>query len=197
MAENIDINSIGKPEQTCGHKPGDDEATRDATRQRLSSVALRRRVLQREMDLAWRLLETDDLQQDDYASIVEDLSQLVLSESHTTISLLRALSDRAYTGIDRVLQNMSRRDNIPFISMEAFELPEIDLNDFPLDYLLQMGVLPFAEMGGELLVGVLNPSNSTLDSELREYLGRKCHFYLVSPTDFDAAALKLTGGAHE
>jgi hypothetical protein len=41
--------------------------------------------------------------------------------------------------------------------------------------------LPFAFLGGELLVAVLNPLNAALREEVVARAGRPCHFFFAHP----------------
>jgi hypothetical protein len=156
-----------------------------------SGVALRRQVLRREMDLAWNLLEANELTQEEYASVVEDLSRLTTSERHVTISLLHILSDRDFLGIDRVLHHLVQASQTPFLALESFTPQPVELGELSLEYLLRLGALPFAEMQGEPLVALLNPLDRALQGEIGALLGRTCHFYLVKAEAFDAAVSKL------
>jgi tetratricopeptide (TPR) repeat protein len=156
-----------------------------------SGVALRRQVLHREMDLAWKLLEDKELTQEEYASLVEDLSRLIADERQTTISLLHVLTDRAFTGIDRILRRMATASKVPFLALENFETRKVDLGGVPTDYLLRQGALPFETLGEEHLIALLNPLDAELQRELAALLGRRCHFYLVTAEAFDAAVKKL------
>ena len=156
-----------------------------------SGVALRRQVLRREMDLAWKLLEAKELTQDEYASLVDDLSRLIADERQTTLSLLHVLADRAFPGLDRILRHIAKAAKTPFLALENFEVQQVDLGSVPLDYLLRQGALPFESMGGERLIALLNPLDAELQRDLAALLDRRCHFYLVTAEAFDAAARKL------
>jgi hypothetical protein len=156
-----------------------------------SGVALRRQVLRREMELAWKLLEAKELKEDEYAAIVEDLSRLVADERHSTISLLHALMDRAFPGMDRVLHYLAKTSQVPFLALESFEVQQVDLGELPLEYLLRLGALPFAQMGADRIIALLNPLDDDLQSEVSAHLGGTCHFFLVSAEAFDAAVKKL------
>ncbi len=156
-----------------------------------SGVALRRQVLHREMDLAWKLLEAKELTQEEYAALVEDLSRLVSDERQATVSLQHVLADRAFPGLDRVLRHIAKAGKAPFLALENFEIRQVDLGSVPAEYLIRQGALPFESMGEEHLIAILNPLDAELQHELAALLGRRCHFYLVTAEAFDAAARKL------
>jgi hypothetical protein len=161
-------------------------------RELLSGVALRRQVLRREMDLAWKLHEAGELNQEEYAAVVEDLTRLISHDQQTTLSLLHTLVDRAYPGIDRVMHYLAKTGKRPFLSLEAFDIQPVDLGDCPLDYLLHLGALPFAQMEGEPLIGLLSPLDKSLAADITAHVGRNCHFYLISAEAFDAGVKKIT-----
>ena len=179
--------------QPASPPPGAAAPTAPASRR--SGVALRRQLLRREMDLAWKLLEAQELTQEEYATLVEDLSRLVTDERQVTISLLHALADRAFPGLDRVMRYLARTSKIPFLALESFDLQPPTFARESLDDLLRQGALPFEEIGGEALVALLSPLDRELRQELSAQLGVQCHFYLVTPEAFDAAAKKLVAGA--
>ena len=122
---------------------------------------------------------------------MEDLSRLIADERQTTISLLHVLTDRAFTGIDRILRRMATASKVPFLALENFETRKVDLGGVPTDYLLRQGALPFETLGEEHLIALLNPLDAELQRELAALLGRRCHFYLVTAEAFDAAVKKL------
>lgn len=162
---------------------------------RRSGVALRRQLLRREMDLAWKLLEAQELTQEEYATLVEDLSRLVTDERQATVSLLHALADRGFQGLDRVMRYLARTSKVPFLALESFDLQPFTSARVSLDDFLRQGALPFGEIGGEWLVALLSPLDRELRQELSDQLGGRCHFYLVTPEAFDAAAKKIVADA--
>ena len=134
-----------------------------------SGVSLRRQVLRREMELAWKLLEANELTQDEYAQLVDDLSRLIANERQAIISLLHVLTDRSFPGLERILRYVSKASKTPFIALGSFEVQKVDLGSVPLEYLLQQGVLPFETMGNELLVALLNPSTPRYGARLAPF----------------------------
>jgi len=64
---------------------------------------------------------------------------------------------------------------------EREELREI----FPLEFISHHGALPFAQVGSDLLLAVLNPLDKELILQAGEISGRRCHAYLVTPQEYD------------
>ncbi len=157
----------------------------------LSSAAMRREALNREMSLAWELLQNEIITQDQYAVLIEDLSRLTAEDHITTISLLHAHFDRAMPGFEQLLQYLAKRCRTPIVPLSAFA-PQIDLQNFlSVDEMTLLGALPFEKIGDEFAVGVLNPLDESLRSNLRRLLKAPCHFYLVTPEEFDLSLAKL------
>lgn len=160
-----------------------------------SPAALRREVLHREMDLAWKLHEAGVFRQEDYASVVDDLSRLIADTRQQVVSLQHVLVDRAFPGLSRVRQYMADNSKHPFIELDNFEPQEIDIDNLTKEVMLQQGALPFDKIGHELMVALLNPLDESLPADLRRQAGRPCHFYFVRSEAFDAALKKLQGEA--
>ena len=64
---------------------------------------------------------------------------------------------------------------------EREELREI----LPLEFITHHGIMPFAEVGGDLLLAVLNPFDKELLRRAGEISGRCGHAYLVTPQEYD------------
>ncbi|MDD5704851.1 MAG: hypothetical protein PHR35_02930 [Kiritimatiellae bacterium] len=173
------------PEAAAAAAPKNTAATR------LSDVALRRQVLNREMGMAWELMQANELNQEQYATIVEDLSRLSADERHSTVSLLHVLSDRAWPDIDRILRYLSKRSGAPIVPLTSFDVQKDTSSAVPLDYWMRLGALPFEKLGEEYLVAVLNPLDDGLRRDVETILGHACHRYLALPADFDTVCQKL------
>ena len=144
-----------------------------------------------ELALAWRLYEENQLSQEEYSSILNDLTEVSSKELDVPISVLHVLNDRGFNQMNRIMNYMSSRSNIPCISLASFELPEEVGSVLSLDVAAHDGALPFGFFGNDLLVGVLNPFNSVLMDKAEKSSGHRCHAYLVSPEDYDIALGKL------
>ena len=161
-----------------------------------SGAILDQLILNREMSLAWDLRSAGLLKDEEYSQIIDDLSVQIaearVAASHkSAISALHAALDRSIPGFDGILQHLVEKSRIPFLDLNAFEPQQIDLRGVPPSYLLRQGAIAFDDVGGELLVGILNPVDETLRKDIRHYLGVPCHFYLVAPEAFDKAWEKI------
>lgn len=76
---------------------------------------------------------------------------------------------------------MQRLCTLPPVPLELFEVAPDALDALPIDYIKVKGVLPFAFMSDELLVGVMNGTKKKRLDEISELAGCTCHFFLVHP----------------
>jgi hypothetical protein len=52
--------------------------------------------------------------------------------------------------------------------------------------MVRQGLVVFDLLGRDALVGILNPFNLDLRRDVETLTGRRCHFYLAPPGEFDA-----------
>jgi hypothetical protein len=144
-----------------------------------------------ELALAWKLYEENQFSQEEYSSILHDLTEVSSKELAVPVSVLHVLNDRGFTQMNRIMNYMSSRSGAPCISLKNFELPQEVGDVMPLDMVTHDGALPFGFFGNDLLVGVLNPFNSLLVEKVEKVSGHRCHTYLVSPDEYDATLEKF------
>lgn len=144
-----------------------------------------------ELALAWRLYEDGQLSQEEYSTVLHDLTEVSSKEVNVPVSVLHVLSDRAFNQMNRIMNYLSSRSGAPTISLSNFEISEEVANSLPLDAAAHDGALPFAFLGNNLLVAVLNPFNNVLVDKIESDSGHRCHTYLVTSEDYDIALGKL------
>ena len=144
-----------------------------------------------EISFAWNLLQAKKLSEDNYRTVVQTLSETATENLDTPVSTLYALSDMKLPGFNDILSFISKTCNIPIISLANFDLNELKTNFLPFDFVLNRGAIPFEQMGNDALIGILNPYNEQLQSDVETLIVGKCHFYLVTPEDFDRAVKAL------
>ena len=139
-----------------------------------------------ELSLAWNLMESGELTQDEYTNVVQDLSEMSASDhSEATISVLHVLESRTFKGLDRVVGALARDCGTPFVSLATFEFQYLALSLLPVPFCTHRGALAFETLGKEVLVAVLNPYDTQLRLDAEYLSGRKCHFFVVLSSDFD------------
>ncbi len=147
--------------------------------------------LAEELSFAWSLLEADLLTQEDYGSLVQDLTELSSSQGQHTISVLHALEVRGFKNLERVLGSVSKICGSPLIRLESFEVPRAAMTLLPMDFMLRRGVLAFDFIANDLLVVIMNPYDQQLRASVEAMTGRACHFYMTLPSDFDQKLSKI------
>ena len=160
------------------------DITADAL-QLINGPTERRAIVTQELDFAWLLHEQGLLTEDQYASVVSDITDLSASSTPLPVSVLHLYHDRQMPNIDRVLSFAAEKSGVPLLPLTSFEPQAAAYSLLPLDYLVIKGVVPFELMSHDLLVATLNPLNEKLREELEKLTGRRCHFYLVQPSEFD------------
>lgn len=156
-----------------------------------SGVILDKIILNREMSLAWELFEAGQLKQEEYSVIVDDITGEIAESKGSAVSVLHSVVDRSVPGFDGLVQHLKDKSHCPYLNLSAFEPQPVDLHGVPKSYLLRQGAVAFDSIGGELLIGLLNPVDDTLKKDLRHYLNVPCHFYFVTPEEFDRAWEKI------
>jgi len=157
----------------------------------INEPAERRALVTQELDLAWMLHEQGLLSEDQYASVVTDITDLSASATPLPVSVLHLYHDRQIPNLDRILAFAAEKSGVPLLPLTAFEPQAAAYELIPLDYLVVKGVIPFELMSRDLLVGTLNPLNEKLRAEIEKLTGRRCHFYLIDPAAFDATLDKI------
>ncbi len=138
-----------------------------------------------EMALAWNLLQAEEITQDDYNSIVADLTETSSRQVDSPVSVMHVLADRQFKNTNKVLVHLSKQSGFPIISLSTFEVEEDVLQLLPSDFMLQRGAIVFDRMAKDLLVAILNPFDTKLQEQVAEVTGMNCHFYIVTATEYD------------
>jgi hypothetical protein len=143
-------------------------------------------VIADEMEFAWNLLRAGELSQEEYASVIQVLTDLSASGNIMTISVLHALMDLHSAKLENVLNYTAKQSDMPIIPLGSFEPQPEAYALLPLSYIVRQGVIPFERIGTDILMAVLNPYNKTVLAEVETATRRKCHYFLTPPADFDS-----------
>ena len=150
-----------------------------------------------ELSFAWNLLEAGELTQEEYASIVQDLTEMSAGESNATISVLHVLEARAFKSLERILGFVSRECGTPVILPSCFDIQPAVFNLLPLEFVVRKGILVFELLGKDALVVAMNPYNKALRQEVEQAIGRKCHFFVSLSSEFDHVLVKMNQATTE
>jgi len=154
--------------------------------------------IEAEMALAWDLYQEEQLTQDEYSNVLHDLTEMSSRAVGVPVTVLHVLHDRQFSRFERLMTHLCNKSGIPIISLTSYEEND-DFNEaLPLDFMTRRGVLPFAGIGDDLLVAVLNPFDKMLVSKAEEASGgKRCHPYLVSPSEYDRRLAQIKKALEE
>lgn len=143
-----------------------------------------------ELSFAWSLMEAEQLTQDEYSTVVQDLTEMSTSESDHTISVLHVLDARGISGLERIMAYVSEQANTPLVSLASYDLSLDTIKILPLAFMRARGAFVFEMIGDDALIAVMNPFDKQLQEDIENTVGRGCHFYTCHPAEFDTAVNK-------
>jgi hypothetical protein len=143
--------------------------------------AVSRAALSAEMDLVWMLKDREIVPREICEEIIRTLSDFPVTERPQLISALSLLDDQHPEWTDRVMYELQKMSKMPAIPLELFNCRDIMLAGLSSSYVVVRGVIPFAKMADEYLVGILNPLDKSIQKEVCSRFGTDCHFFLSHP----------------
>ena len=144
-----------------------------------------------EMDLVWLWKEREFLPKEVCMDILHILMERPATDIPTLVSALALLDEQHAELTERLMEAMQRASELPVIPIELFEVPPAAARLLTPAFIHVKGVLPFAMLGDEVLVALLNPLNKGLRDEVATRIGKPCHFFFAHPKAWSAAAEKL------
>jgi len=139
----------------------------------------------RELSLAWELLQSEQISQENYEAIIQDLTESSTRNIDAPITVLHVVEDRQFTNGARILAHMSRISNMPIVMLSKFDVPDEAMTMIPIEVMTKHGAMVFEFIKNEALVAILNPFDTELQDETRAITNRPCHFYLTSSEEYD------------
>lgn len=170
--------------------PGEPAAA-EAQDSGLEVHALYRSASTAEMDLVWLWKEREFLPKELCMDVLHILTERPVSDTPSLISALALLDEQHPELTDQVMEAMQRASEMPPIPLELFEVSPAAAALLASAFVHVRGVLPFALLGDEALVAVLNPLNPALQEETAARMGRPCHFFFAHPQVWRLAAEKV------
>jgi hypothetical protein len=146
--------------------------------------------IESEMALAWELFQDEILSQEEYSNLLHDLTELSSREGSVPVSALHILQDRNFSRFDRLMTHLCWKKRVPVMALSRYEEREELREVLPLDFISHHGALPFAQVGGDLMLAVLNP-HPDLMRRAEELSGKRCHPYLVTPQEYDQRLMQI------
>ncbi len=105
------------------------------------------------------------------------------------VSALQILEKENSTALEKCIAYLADRHAAPPIPLAAFEPPKSLFSPFPALTLRVRGAVPFALIGKDALVAILNPADEGLRSELSAVM--PCRFYLTMPSFVETALARM------
>lgn len=144
-----------------------------------------------EVDIVWKWKEEGLIPQQVYSELLHAFVDLPATDYPLLISALGLLEEQHPQYSNAAFESMQRLCKLPTVPLELFDVANDALEALPIDYIKVKGVLPFAFMSDELLVGVMNGTKQKLLSEVSELTGCTCHFFLIHPRAWHSVAKSL------
>lgn len=144
-----------------------------------------------EIEIVWQWKDSGLLPKDVCMDILHVFMDHPLTDIPTLISALGQLEQdhSEYTSV--AFEAMQKQSDFAPVPLELFEISSDAVNALPMEYMKIKGVIPFAGIADELLVGLMNPVNEGLRKEIEKMTGKVCHFYLVHPAAWLSVAKRL------
>jgi len=143
--------------------------------------ALSRSAAAAEMELVWFWKEREFLPKEVCMDVLHILTERPATDHPVLISALALLDEQHPELTERLMAEMQRASDVPPLPLELFELQPAAMQALAPSFVHVKGVLPFALVGGEVLVALLNPLNRALQEETAARAGKPCHFFFTHP----------------
>ncbi len=167
------------------------EKVRAVVRNDMDQLSRRSANIANEIAMAWNLLQAHKLNQEDYASVVHDLSENSARALDTPVSTLHVLQDRNHSGFNDIMAFIVTTCNLPLIGLASFDIQPATAMLLPIEFCIKRGAIVFELMSNDALTAILNPYDTQLLRDMEDLTGKTCHRYMVTPADFDAALIKI------
>lgn len=151
-----------------------------------SAMAMRKTIdITNELSLAWNLQQAGQLSEDQYSSVVHDLSENSTKNIESPVSVLHVLSDRGLLNLDDVVGFLAKDSSTPIIKLSNFELQHEAYSLLPIEFMTCRGAIIFELMGKDALVAILNPYDKEIRTDLTQVTRKNCHYFLVTAEEYD------------
>ena len=148
--------------------------------------------LRGELELAWFLLQNSMITQEQYEAAIEGLTESRMNPAgEASLSLLQELRAMEKVDMDKITDFLCAETGTPYVELTRYEIGGDVATLIPLDQCRRLGILPFARLGDELMVAVLNPVDKEMRGVISSHLNSRIHVYLTSPDDFQEVLTKL------
>jgi hypothetical protein len=144
--------------------------------------------LRGELELAWFLLQSNLITQEQYESAIGGLTESRMNTSaEASLSLLQEIRSMDRIDMEKIIDHLSAETGTPYVEISRCHISEDVAQLVPLDQCRRLGILPFGRVGKEIMVVVLNPVDKDMRRRLAAWLDAKVHFFMTSPDEFQGA----------
>jgi len=150
-----------------------------------------------EIALLQRLVEDGVLHASLVRTAFDQLESLPTNQENFLISALLILEKENLAGATDALAAVADAAHAPPIPLESFEIVPGNVRKLPEKLVKVRGVIPFAQLGTEWAVAMLNPLDEALRIEVTEALGARCHFFLALPGTIEKVLERVFSGEDE
>ena len=144
-----------------------------------------------ELAMAWNLMEAGQLTQEEYSSVIQDLTEMSQAESEQTVSVLHALHARGFRNLEKILSYLAEECGTPIIAPESFDVRSEIASALPRGFAVNRGAVIFETVGKDALCAVMNPYDKQLRRDVEVLATRRCHFFTCLPSTFDQTLERL------
>jgi len=127
-------------------------------------------------------------------SAFDQLGDLPTATGDFLISALLILEKENLTGAADAVAAVADAAYAPPVPLESFELVPADVRRLPERLVKVRGAVPFAQLGKEWAVAVLNPLDDALREEVETAMGAHCHFFLAPPASIEKVLERVFKG---
>jgi len=138
-----------------------------------------------EIELLNRLVEDGVLNRSQVQTAFDQLENMPSAQGDFLVSALLILEKENLTGSADAVAAVADAAHAPPIPLESFEIVPGNVRKLPERLVRVCGVIPFAQLGIEWAVAMLNPLDESLRIEVTEALGARCHFFLAMPASVE------------
>jgi len=150
-----------------------------------------------ELNLLEKLVADGVLNRNLVRSAFDQLMSVPSENGVFLISALQILEKENLTGASDAIAAVADAAHAPPVPLDAFEIPLALVRRLDMRLVKVRGVVPFARVGGEYAVAMLNPLDPVLRQEVSQALRARCHFFLAPPATIDSVLERIFRAAEE
>ena len=144
-----------------------------------------------ELALVTHLLSRRVIDEQTADALVPQIESLPEGSTPFLVSVF-AFLDRDNTALaEACAAHVADSTGCPPVPISAFEIPPKIVESVPEHLVRVRGVIPFAELGDELLVALVNPADEALRHSVNEAVGRTCRFFMCDLASAEAVVDKV------